>query len=238
MPGGPVRPPGAGGPMPGGIPGRPPVGMVPPLPPGIPSGPVRPPRPPWGIGRIIRLILIAILSGVGMLLGAAIVGIILLFRDVSPPVCAARSAAPSTAASQQLRAAWRTFGAQAAAGPATITVSEVQATSRGVEFVNEQDAPVKNLQIRFCDGGFAEAAGSVKILGREVDTVVRGTLDLSGPRPRVRLTSVRAGGLPDWAGRPLVNQVLDTGGLRTLPIKEHLTSITYTGTSATIQGAP
>ena len=206
-----------------------------------PAGPVRVPPAAAagsGIGRLIRLILIALLGGLGVLLGASALGLFLLLRDVSPPVCAARAIPTGAAASQQLRANWRTFGEQAARGPASIQLTEEQATSRGVEYIREKDAPVEALYVRFCAGGFGEASGKVSILGRHVNTVVRGTLDLSGPKPRIKITSVRAGSLPDAMARPIVNRILDAGDLRTLNLDEHLTGIRFDEGTAAIEGGP
>jgi hypothetical protein len=219
-----------------------------PAPPSAPTArPMQRPIPPVAVGatgvlgRIIRMILIFGLGGLGTLLGALLVGLFLLFRDTIPAACADHQIAPSDAASDELRAKWREFGQKAAVRPETINITEVQATSLGAD---KTGAQVKNLKVYFCDEGYGEATGTVEIARRDVNVVVRGTLDWNRPKPRIEIMSVRAGSLPDriadWVARPIVDRVLDTGNLRTLDIDERsrLTSIEFGDGTATVRGGP
>jgi hypothetical protein len=189
------------------------------------------------LGGLIRTILILIIAGIAAAIGAIIMIGALVFTG-SPAACVDRAVPVSAAASQELRAAWRAFGAQAAQGPASISITETQATSRGVEYVEEKDAPVEELQVYFCPGGYAEASGRISVLGAKTKVVVRGTLDLSGSSPRIQIDSVRAGNLPSFIAKPAVDLVLNTGDLRTLDLDEHLTGIQFSDGIAHVQGGP
>jgi hypothetical protein len=166
---------------------------------------------------------VIILGGLGTIIGLILVGAILIFTG-SPTPCAARSIVPTSAASQELRANWRALAQRGGTGSFT----ELQATSRGVDYINEKDAPVEDLQVYFCPQGYAEASGKVKILGMKSTVVVRGTLDLSGPQPQIDIQQVRAGNLPSAAARPVVNAILNAGNLKTLDINERITQLVYT----------
>jgi hypothetical protein len=196
---------------------------------------VPPPRPPArGGGRgLIGTIVILILGGVGVIIGAVLVGGVLVFAG-SPATCVDRQIVPSSASSNELRAAWRTYGQQAASGNATVTFTEQQVTSRGVEYITEKSVPVEELQVYFCPGGFAEASGEIKILGLKSKVVVRGTLDLSGARPRIQINDVRAGSLPSAVAKPVVDTILDTGNFRTLNLSEPIARLTYGDGTVTV----
>jgi hypothetical protein len=227
--GGPITggPGGSGGPGqagPGGVaPGYPPPVYPPPPPP--PAGPGWV-GPATGTGTAkggLPPIIIIILGGIGTIIGIILVGGILIFTGAPQP-CAARDIQYSAAASQQLRAQWLAI----AKTGGTVNFTETQATSRGVDYVNEKGAPVEDLQVYFCPQGYAEASGKVKVLGMKSKVVVRGTLDLSGPQPQIDIQSVRAGNLPSAAARPVVNAILNAGNFKTLDINERITQLQYT----------
>jgi hypothetical protein len=186
---------------------------------------------------MIRTILILVIAGIAAAVGGIIVIGVMVFTG-SPAACVDREVPVSAAASQELRSAWNAFGAQAARGPASITITETQATSRGVDYVEEKDAPVEDLQVYFCPGGYGEASGRISVLGAKAKVIVRGTLDLSGPSPRIQIDSVRAGNLPSFIAKPAVDLILNTGDLRTLDIDEHLTGIQFGDGTANVQGGP
>ncbi len=181
--------------------------------------------------------MILVIATAAGILGAVIVAAALIFTG-SPSACVDRVVPTSAAASQELKTAWKQFGAQAATGPATIAVSETQATSRGVEYVDDKSAPVDELQVYFCAAGYGEASGKLSVLGIKSKVVVRGTLDLSGAKPQIQIDSVRAGNLPSFVAKPAVDLILNTGNLRTLDLDEHLTSIQFSDGNATVHGAP
>jgi len=172
---------------------------------------------------------VIILGALGTVIGLIFVGGILIFTG-SPQPCAARDIPYSSAASQELRAQYKALALRGGTG----NFSEAQATSRGVDYVNEKDAPVEDLQVYFCPQGYAEASGKVKILGLKSKVVVRGTLDLSGPQPEIVIQSVRAGNLPSAAAKPVVNAVLNAGNLKTLDIDERISNLAITDGQAAV----
>src|SRR3989304_3918379 len=89
-----------------------------------------------------------------------------------------------------------------AGGRGGLGVSELQATSGGVAFLDGGDVPVDELQVCFCPDGSAEASGKIDVAGLSAKIVVKGTLDLSGDKPRIEIESVRAGSLPSAAPNP------------------------------------
>ena len=205
---------------------------------GLPGGPPLPPvsaAPGWTLATLIKWIILAVLGVFGAILGALVIAAILLVTG-SPQPCVDRQNAYAAGASADLRARWELFKDQTADGPANIVMSELEVTSRGIEYIDEKDLPVKDLQVYFCPDGHAEAVGRIEILGLDSNVVVEGTLDLSGERPQIRVTRVRAGNLPSAVGTRAVNLVLDQGDARTLQLGPKITSIGYADTVAVMEG--
>jgi hypothetical protein len=144
----------------------------------------------------------------------------------------------SAAAEARMRANWEAFKAQARSGPATIDFTEEEVTSRGVSYVEEKDMPVEGLQVYFCPDGHAEAYGKVSAGPLDSKVLVKGTLDLSGDRPRLAVDSVEAGNLPSALAKPVIDQVLDRSGARTLDLSVPLRTISYADGRTTITGGP
>jgi hypothetical protein len=189
------------------------------------------------VGGIIRVVVILVIGAVGAAVGGLVVGGVLIFTG-SPSACVDRVVPISRAESESLKREWDAFAAQSRRAQATITISEAQATSRGVEYIEEKDVPVEDLQVYFCPAGYGEASGKIKVLGLTTKVVVRGTLDLSGDKPRIQIDSVRAGNLPSAVAKPAVDLILDTGNFRTLDIDEHLLRIEYGDGIARVTGGP
>ena len=188
------------------------------------------------IGSIIRGILVAIAVLLGALLGAAIIGAILVFTG-KPTPCADRTIPTSAAASTEMRARWDAFTDQASAGPASITYNEEEITSRGVDYIDEKDLPVENLQVYLCPNGLGEGTGTITTPGRKINVLVRGTLDLSGPKPVIHVRDIEAGNLPSAVGTRVVNAALGSGW-KTLNMKAHLTGIQISDGEVALDGAP
>ena len=188
-------------------------------------------------GGIIKAVVIVAVSVVGAAAGAAIFIPVLIFTG-SPAACVDRHTDYSAAASQELRVAWDAFSRQITTASGSLSITEAQATSRAIEYVEEQGVPIEELQLYFCPGGTAEASGKLSVLGRKATVVISGTIDLSGERPRIHVDSIRAGNLPSAAAVPVVNLVLDTGDFRTLDLDEPLRSISFVDETATVTGGP
>jgi len=172
----------------------------------------------------------------GAIIGSVLIGAILVFTG-KPSPCVDRFIPVSAAASARTDDKWDAFKAQAASGNATVTYTEIEITSRGVAYLDEKDVPLSDLQVFFCPRGYAEATGTIRGLGRDINVLVRGTLDLSGTKPRIHIMSVRAGNLPAFVATRLVNQVLDRSDVKTLNLSVPLKSVAIADGTATLTGA-
>ena len=187
------------------------------------------------LGMIIKLGLIGLI----VIIGVGLVGGALAFTG-KPSPCLNRTVVPSTAASQALREQWDAFESQAASGNATIAFDETGVTSRGVEYINEKDLPLKDLQVHFCPDGLGEARGTIKVPGPDIHVLLRGTLDLSGPKPRIDVREIKAGNLPglfggtDW----IINNIVNKSNADILDVKPHLISLDIKDGSATLTSGP
>jgi hypothetical protein len=191
------------------------------------------------LGTIIKFGVIGIIAVVGVGLGASLVGAALIFTG-NPSPCVDRAIEPSTAASQALRDQWDAFEAQAASGNATIAFDEVGVTSRGVEYVEEKDLPLKDLQVHFCPDGLGEASGTINTPGPDIHVIMRGTLDLSGEKPRIDVKEIKAGNLPNLFGGTdwIINNIVKKSNADILDVKPHLLSLDIEDGSATLTGGP
>jgi hypothetical protein len=185
------------------------------------------------LATIIRIALIAAAVITGAIIGSLLIGAILVFTG-KPGPCVDRSVPVSSAASARTNEKWDAFKAQAAAGTATVTYTETEITSRGVDYLDEKDVPMSDLQVYFCPQGYAEATGTISGPGRDINVLVRGTLDLSGAKPRIHVMEVQAGNLPGFIATRLVNQVLDRSDVKTLNLSVPLRSLAITDGSATL----
>jgi len=190
------------------------------------------------LGAIIKWGLIGLMGLSGVAVGAAIVGGVLIFTG-SPSPCSDREIVPSSAASQQLRADWKRFEQEATAGRAQITFSEVGVTSRGVEYIDEKNIPLEDLQVHFCPDGLGEATGTIKTPGPDVKVLMRGTLDLSGAKPRIDVRTIKAGNFPGFGTTWILDNVIKKSNADILDIKVPLTKLEISDGSATVTtGAP
>ena len=73
--------------------------------------------------------------------------------------------------------------------------------------------------------------------GPAVDLLVRGTLDISGDRPKVEIESVQAGNLPGFVPLEEFLASFDDEA-RTLNLGVNLTSVAFSEERVTLQGAP
>jgi len=183
--------------------------------------------------------LIGIIAIIGVGLGASLVGGALIFTG-NPSPCVDRDIEPSTAASQALREHWDAFEAEATAGNATIVFDEVGVTSRGVEYIDEKDLPLEDLQVHFCPDGLGEATGTISSPGPDIHVLMRGTLDLSGSKPRIDVREIKAGNLPGLFGGTewIVNNIVKKSDADILDVEPHLTALTIEDGSATLTGGP
>jgi hypothetical protein len=191
------------------------------------------------LGGIIKWVIIGLIAAVGVGLGASVIGAILIFTG-NPSPCADREVEPSSAASQALRDEWKVFEQSAMSGNTVITFDELGITSRGVEYIDEKDLPLKDLQVRFCPDGLGEASATIDVPGPDIHVLLRGTLDLSGSKPRIDVQTIKAGNLPGLFGGTawIVNNIIKRGDADILDIKPHLISLEIEDGSATLTGGP
>lgn len=161
-----------------------------------------------------------------------------------------RGVSTDSGVADQWDANWKAFDDQLDGGQAaTVTFTESEVTSRADEFLKNKKAPVDDVVICFHDGS-AEARGKVElpvlgavpVIGSAFKTQVKitGTMDLSGPHPKIVITDIEAGNLPGTA----VDQVEDTvrdiinSRLDDLNLSHQYPKITFTEGSVQIDGTP
>ena len=182
---------------------------------------------------LILKILGAGIGGAVVVAGAAVV----LVLTGSPQACSDRVISQSPQAIVDLQNKWDGFKLQASTGAAEVSFTETEVTSRGIEFLNREGVPLENLQVFFCGQGFADATATFVGGGPAVDLLVRGTLDISGDRPKIEIESVQAGNLPGVVPLEGMLAALDEE-TRTLDLGVNLTSVAFSEERVTLKGAP
>ena len=147
------------------------------------------------IGLIVKL-LIGLVSLAVVLAG---IGAALVYTG-SPKPCSDRDVAVSGVWAVQARDKWDSFKDEAVLYEAFLILNESEVTSIGVEYLEESDVPIEDIQVYFCEEGYAEAAGRFTGGGPSISVRARGTLDFAGPSPNVEVSSVRIGNLPGFLG--------------------------------------
>jgi hypothetical protein len=156
----------------------------------------------------------------------------------SPSTCSDREIAPiSAAVAAELDERWDQFSLASLAGATSIQVTESEATSRGRLYVEEEDVPVDNLRVYFCDDGKGQLAGQVEALGIDVDFVVTAHLDISGAEPVVELDSIDIGNLPGFVADTVLGILLNDDA-RTLELDENLLGSEISDGLIVISGGP
>ena len=135
---------------------------------------------------------------------------------------------------------WQAFNQQLTSGqPATISVSDGQATSRSRQFLLETGAPVRNLRLCFVPGGGDLNATLSPPFGPDVSVRVKGSVVLGGRHPQTRIDDVQIGAMPSFVTRPfrgLVTRIIDD---QTQQIElDHRLSVDLREGEAVITGAP
>ncbi len=108
---------------------------------------------------------------------------------------------------------WIAFNAQLINGlPATLNVTEDEATSRADLFLAQSNAPIDDLRVCMVDGG-GDINGKIDTpLGPDIEVRVKGSADLSGRHPDANIDSIRIGSMPAVVTRPfhgLVSRIID-----------------------------
>lgn len=135
---------------------------------------------------------------------------------------------------------WRAFNAQLTSGqPASVTVSDSEATSRARQFLLHTGAPVRSLRLCFVPAGGDVNATLDTPFGADVDVRVKGSVDVSGRHPKAQIDSIEIGGMPSFVTRPfrgLVTRIIDE---QTNQIElDHRLTVDVRDGQAVITGAP
>lgn len=118
---------------------------------------------------------------------------------------------PALVASYDQR--WAEFNAQLLRGlPATIVVSEEEATAKTRAFLVLSDAPIDDVRVCFTPGQ-GDISGTIDgPMGADVKVRLKGDVDLSKAIPDAEITSIEIGALPRFMTRPfdgLVSRIVD-----------------------------
>lgn len=195
---------------------------------------------------VVKVMFFAI-SGI-FVLSLAIVGLgVFLVLTGSPKICAAGPnssrvgdeirPSPSAALAAQLNLNWEDFSFDSETSLATIRITESEATSRARQFVEQEDVPIEDVRVYFCDDGTGQIAGRVEALGVDAEFVVTGSLDVNGDQAVLIVDSVNVGNMPGFIADAVFDTILNEG-LRTLELSENLTQVEITDGLITITGTP
>jgi hypothetical protein len=186
------------------------------------------------LGCVLRLAALVIPGFLFFALVGVAVGGYLAFTGAPQP-CVDRDSEPAPGAGRTLADNWRNL-ANVLAGnqDVELVITEDEASAYGAEYLEDRDVPVEDFRLYFCPGGYAEATGKVGILGLNSDVLMRGTLDVSGGESRVDIDAVRAGRIPDFIVRPVVDLFVDEENLVELPLAEQITAIEYRNGTALV----
>lgn len=254
-PGAPAMPASPGAPPSMGAPGAPPPSNLAP-PPSPPGGPVTappgqaavaPPSAPSmpgagaateagrGIGGTI---IKTVTTAVGVVGGAVVAGVVLggiLVFTGDPKPCVDRVSTPSNAAAAAVLERWAGFSTAAAAGPATVSYNEQEATSRAVQYLNEKDIPLSNTQVYFCPGGRGQVKGVVNALGRDINILLEGRVDATQNPPVIVIDEIKAGNLPSGIAKTIVGDRLDRNDVKTLNFGVPISAVNVADGQVTVE---
>ena len=122
--------------------------------------------------------------------------------------------------------------------PSSVTLTESEISSRADTYLKEKDAPIKHPRACIHDGS-AEGQASVSFAGITMKFKVKGTLDLTGARPKAKIDSMEVGNVPGWLlspARKFVNSAIDTE-LNKVTLDHHYTAVLKPG-QADVGGTP
>ena len=188
-----------------------------------------------------RLVLAIVGAVVGVVVVLAALTALAAFVG-SPGECDSgdREVESSSALAQQFQAKLDDFEAELDAGQAaSFTFDESEATSRGHEFLEEENAPIEDLKVCFNPEGPSASGKLSAVLGLDVTVKVSGDLDLSGEHPHIDDLDIDVGSVPGFITgglegvvKGVINDQLDHIDV------EHQLSITFGEGTATLSGQP
>ena len=149
--------------------------------------------------------------------------------------CADGAVATSRAAEDSFNSKWTSFDTTLRqGGAATVTLTEEELTSRGAQYLLATNVPAKNLQVHLCPGqGLGQAAMSMELLGRALDVVATGHLQLDTGNARIVVDSVEIGMVPGPVAALAANTILSAANIQ---VPSGIREVTTTSTAATLKG--
>lgn len=189
--------------------------------------------------------IVAWFSGV-LLIGVPLGALVLFFLAItgSPGSCRSNNrpitSSPEAAAAFQLK--WDQLDATLGAGQvSTIVFDESEATSRArLWLAGHGDVPVSDVYVCFsADRGSASGKLDLPFVPGDVDVLVRGRLDLTGTKPKVKIEEIKAGRLPGpltGLVKSVVSQLIDDQ-TKDVTLK-HDYGIAFGDGQATVSGQP
>jgi hypothetical protein len=186
-----------------------------------------------------------VLGAVGIIVGGGVLLVVLTAAAAfvgSPGGCDSgdREVQTSPALAQQFQDKLDTFDDQLDAGQAaSFTFDESEATSRGRQFLDDENAPIEGLKVCLNPEGPSASGNLSAALGLDVSVKVAGDLDLSGEHPRVDDLAIDVGGAPGFITGGFEGIVQDVINDQLAHIAtEHRLTITFGEGTATLSGQP
>jgi hypothetical protein len=189
--------------------------------------------------RLLALLLLLIVIGVPL---AAVILLILAVTG-SPGSCVpeGRTIDISFEKAVAFQTKWDQLDAALDAGQvSTVVFDDSETTSRAREWIAEHDVPADDVYICF-EAGRGSGSGKIDVpfFPGDVDVLVRGTLDLTGEHPKIKIDDIEAGGLPgpltDLMEGFVIDLVDDESEDLTL---QHDYGIAFDDGTATLTGQP
>jgi len=157
----------------------------------------------------------------------------------NPPLRVGRDLEPEPSAelAAQLDARWDQFSDDIKSQQAVFQASESEVTSRARQYVEDEDVPVKDLYVYYCDDGKGQLAGRIDVAGIGANFVATGTLVLGGDKPVVEIDSVDVGNMPGFVADAVLDLLLDQDARR-LELDEKLLDFNIADGLAKLTGGP
>jgi len=186
-----------------------------------------------------------VLGAVGIVVGGAALVVVLTAAAAfvgSPGGCdsGGREVQTSDALAQQFQGKLDVFNDQLDAGqPASFTFDESEATSRGRQFLDDENAPINDLKVCFNPDGPSASGNLSAVLGLDVSVKVSGHVDFSGEHPHVSDLDIDVGGAPGFITGNFKGVVEGVINDQLAHIDTaHQLSITFGEGTATLSGQP
>jgi len=189
----------------------------------------------------IRIVLAVIGIAGGVVMLVVILTVVAAFAG-SPGECDSgdREVDITASLAQQLQGKLDAMDDELDGGQASsFTFDESEATSRGVEFLEENNAPIDDLKVCFSTEGPSASGTLDAVLGLNVKVKVSGNVDLSGEHPRITDLDIDVGSVPGFITggfegivKDVINDQMDKIDI------EHDLTVTFGEGTATLSGQP